>query len=624
VTSRREERPRGSGRSRTSRPSGDAIGDAATVAAAGDLSRDAARRLRGGRLPHVAPPAAPVGTVLDLELEAPGDSRPEVILRDERREATWRVALEPVRQDRWTARVMLPHEPTVVRYHFLLADGSLVRERRQVEGVVEPVYGEWEERDFRIAAYRPSAAPPAWVGGTVVYQIVPDRFAVGDPERPGRRDGDVNGREPLHLAWGERPEVPPKGRDFFGGDLAGIISRLDYLRDLGVSCIYLTPIFAARTNHRYDATDYFLIDPMLGTLDDFRRLVRDAGDRGIRILLDGVFNHCSRDSRYFREARRDRSSPYYRWFEFQEWPDTYTGWADVATLPEFVECPETEEFFLGPDGVARHWLAEGIAGWRTDVTPWITDAWWRRFRHAVRPDGGDGPYLVAEDWADVTGRLVGDQFDGAMNYRFAYTVTGFATGRLTPSELDDRLEMLRRDTPEPMFHAQMNLLGSHDTARLLTVCGGDRARVRLAAAVQLAYPGTPMICYGDEAGIEGEFAEDGRRSFPWDGPDHELTTFYAAAAGARRSSVTLRQGDVRTVWIDDATSSYGFLRTGDDGPVAALFNAGERPAAIAAPVGAWGSGRWTDMLGGLEAVVVEGDVLRVTLPPLASAWFRPT
>lgn len=581
-----------------------------------DLSLAAARRLRDGSLPHVPPSASPVSSRVRLEVDAPDGSEPEAILADPRRETSWRVALTSVAPGRWSAEIELPHEPTVLRYHFRLADGSLVRERRQLEGIAEPQYGVWDERDFQIAVFDPASVPPRWTQGAVAYQIFPDRFAVADPAR-ARDGGDVYGQEPLYPRWGARPERPPKGRDFFGGDLAGIIAKLDYLAEIGVSCVYLTPIFTARTNHRYDTVDYFRIDERLGDEADLRRLVGEAGERGIRIVLDGVFNHCSKEAGYFRLAQADRTSATYRWFDFREWPGEYAGWVDVPYLPEFVECPEVEAFFFGEGGVARYWLDTGIAGWRLDVTPWISDGYWRRFRRAIR-NGRDDLYLVAEDWGDATHRLVGDSFDATMNYRFGYSVAGFVNGKLSPSELDDRLQTLRRDTPGPAFHAQLNLLDSHDTPRLLTICEGDRRRVMLGAALQLAYPGVPMIYYGDEAGLEGENAEDSRRTYPWGEEDQQLLTFYRTAVRARRASPALSEGDVETVWIDDARSSYGFARRHGSEVVLALFNAGDGPIGFDL-TSMGGHGRWIDLLGEIDPAGVD-DGAWVTVPAMSACW----
>ncbi|PZR96613.1 MAG: hypothetical protein DLM69_10760 [Candidatus Chloroheliales bacterium] len=584
-----------------------------------DISLAAARQVRGGTLPHVPPPAAPLSTRVRLELVADEDSYPEAVFTDPRREHGWRVALtEGKSPGHWYTEILLPQEPTLLHYHFVLADGTILRERRQNEGVEQPLFGVWQEQDFHIAVYQPASPPPDWVRGQVVYQIFPDRFARGDAENI-HKGGNTYQHPTLYLDWDAPPEHPPRGRDFYGGDLRGVIGKLDYLKALGITCIYFTPIFASPTNHRYDALDYLKIDPRLGTEDDLRELIARAGERGIRILLDGVFNHCSKDSIYLTAARADKLSPYYRWFNFSNWPDEWVGWVGVKTMPEFVECPEVEEFFFGNDGVAQHWLSYGIAGWRTDVTPWMSDEFWARFRHAVRRAYPEA-YLVAEDWGDATPRLLGTSFDATMNYRFGYSVVGFAAGRLSPAELDDRLETLRRDTPPANFHAQLNLIGSHDTARALTTLGGSAQRLMLAAAFQLAYPGVPMIYYGDEAGSEGSYAEGGRRPYPWGAADERLLDFYKRAINARRQSAALSYGDVRTVWLDER-GGYGFVREVDGEMVIALFNSSASPlrAAVALAADAL-AGQWQDLLGGLPATIATDGVLSVTVPPFGAAW----
>lgn len=561
------------------------------------------------------------GALFRLDVAASARARPTAVLTDTRRGVTWRVALSRSR-GAWSAELRAPMEPTVLRYHFALADGRRIRERRQIEGVNEAIYGRWETRDFQLAVYA-ARSRPEWAADQIAYQIFPDRFARGR-RAPLSVERTVYGRPARALAWGAPPEVPPKGRDFFGGDLAGIRERLGYLADLGVTCLYFTPVFASPTNHRYDALDYERIDPLLGDGRELRALVRDARRKGIRVVLDGVLNHCSCDSEYFRAAQRDREAPSYRWFSFGRWPDRYVRWAKVRSMPQFAETPEVEEFFFGEQGVIRRWARIGIAGWRLDVVPWKSREFWRRFAAAMRRERPD-TYLIAEDWSDATDRLVGDTFDATMNYRFAYAVRGFATGRLSPSELDDRLETLRRDTPAPAFSTQLNLLTSHDTARLLTICDGDRARVKLATALQLAYPGTPMVYYGEEAGLEGRFAEDGRRAFPWDDPDRDLQRFFRTAMRARRRSAVLRRGALRTLLVDDRRSLYGLLREHRRGAVLALFNGGERAARVSLRLTGDDrrSGAWRDLLGGTGATARDGR-LSVTLPPMSAAWLvRP-
>lgn len=604
--------------------------------------------MRGGVQPHVPPPASPVSTPVRLELEVESERYPEVVLVDPRREHEWRVAMERVasrehhvlrpeaasesgdipqsairnpQSEVWQAEILLPQEPTRLHYHFELAGGKVIREKRQVEGMARPLFGVWEEQEFHIAVYDPKGAPPDWVPGSIFYQIFPDRFAVGNPENV-RKGGKVYDKEPLYVEWDEMPEHKPKSRDFYGGDLQGVTGKLDYLKELGITCIYFTPIFESPSNHRYDAIDYVKIDPRLGTEEDLKELIDKGHEQGLRVLLDGVFNHCSSESVYFKGAREDKLSPYYRWFSFLEWPDKWEGWLGVNTMPELVECPEVEQFFFGPEGVAQYWLSLGTAGWRTDVTPWITDEYWRRFRRAVRfafPQA----YLVSEDWGDATHRLLGDTYDATMNYRFGYSVAGFAGGKLTPAELDDRLETLRRDTPLPSFHVQMNLLDSHDTPRVYTVLGKDKARMKLAVAMQFAYPGVPTVFSGDEAGVEGEYAENSRRPFPWGKEDRELLEFYKKVMHTRKASAALSLGGVETVYIDDA-GGYGFLRRYEKEAVLALFNNGADELKMTIPLAEGApSGEWLDLLGG-EAATVSGDVLTAVVPSMGAAWYRAT
>ena len=578
------------------------------------ISLDAARKVRG-HLPHVPPSASPVASHVTLHLDAPAGSAPEAIITDTRREIVWRVALALLPTG-WKTDLLLPTEPTVLTYHFAFNGGTLIREKRQIEGVVRPLFGEWEEKDFRIAVFDPQGMPPTWVRGQVMYQIFPDRFAIGETNSIHKKHGDVYGLPPILNAWGDTPEYPPQGRDFFGGDLRGVINKLDYLHDFGITTIYFTPMFESPTNHRYDAQDYFKIDARLGTEHDLRELVREAEKRGMRVMLDLVLNHCSSESTMFTEAQADKTSPWYRRFEFSEWPH-YNGWLNVKVMPEFVECPETEDFFYGPNGVAQYWLKTGIAGYRTDVTPWITESTWRRFFKAMRAAKPD-IYLIAEDWGDNTSRFTGDQFDATMNYRFGYSVIGFANGRLTPSELDDRLEVLRRDTPDAILHTQMNLLTSHDTPRLLNLVEHDKARVKMAVALQMAYPGVPMVYYGEEAGCAQTDppCESGRVSFPWDKIDEDLHAFFRKAVAARRNSKALSLGNIETIWIDDEQHTYGFAREHDGERMLALFNNGDAEAMIALEV----EGEWHDVLGQLGEVRAGDGMLRVTLPAKTSAW----
>lgn len=598
------------------------------------ISREAARRLRPAGAFHLPPGAQPLNTLVELVVE---DSalQPEVFISDTRREMGWHFFLMPTETaGTWKATFRTPVEPTILHYIFEFRDPNPdtqastlpLLETRQVEGRNTGIYGEYEQLPFKIAIYDPKRMPAEWTQGMLIYQIFPDRFANGDTSNDHLMKG-VYGHEPQFKAWGERPEAPPLGRDFYGGDLRGVIDHLDYIAELGIDCIYFTPIFDAPTNHRYDAIDFMKIDPMLGTEADLVELLDKAHARGIKIVLDAVFNHCSSDSIYFditnkfgSGAYHSQESYYYRWFDFQEWPHQYRGWIGLGFMPEFVECPEMEEYFCGVGGVTAYWLEKGIDGWRCDVAFDNSDEFWRRFRKridAVKPEA----YSVSELWLDSTHYLLGDTFNATMNYRFQWAARGFlGTDDLTPTELDDRLSTWLRDTPPPAVRAQMNLVDSHDTGRILTVCGGDARRVRQILAFQLSYPGAPMIYYGDETGLEGDNAEDGRRSMPWDSLDHALIESYKRAIHFRRTSDALRLGDVEAVVIDDAQRVYAFRRYYRDEVVYCAFNAGDEKAQVRLPLL---DGTWRDALAN-NTIEAQGDSFVASIEPRGAAWFVRT
>lgn len=581
------------------------------------LSQQAARRLRPAGAFHLPPSAQPIGSSADL-IVTDTAAQPEAHITDTRTGQSWRVAL--VRDEsEWRAQIRLPAYPTLLRYHFTFPDGTLLHELRQEEGHTTPVYGRWLEQAFQIAVYDPAGMPPDWTQGMVIYQVFPDRFANGDTATDHLAYG-VYGHAPLFKQWGDLPEHPPLGRDFFGGDLRGVIERLPYLRDLGVECLYFTPIFASPTNHRYDANDYLKIDPMLGSEADFDELVAKAEAHNIRLILDAVYNHCSTDSRYFQDALTSKESPYYRWFVFEDYPRTWQGWYGHSHMPEFAECPEMEAFFIGTDGPSGYWSRKGIAGFRTDVTVSNSDGFWQRWR-AWLESNHPGMYTVAEEWGNASRYLLGDMFSATMNYRFAWALRGFfAYDKLSPSELDDRLQTWLRDTPEPAQRAQMNLIDSHDTGRAFTACGGERARYRQLIAFQFAYPGAPMLYYGDETGIGGDDAESARRTMPWDALDADLIAWFQRLISLRRQARALRLGSVTTVLLDDAARVYGFARRHESEVVYALFNGGASPASVS--ILGVEAGTWRDLLGShADAMVAADGALRVTLAGRGAAWY---
>lgn len=589
-----------------------------------NLSREIARRLRAPKNKpfHLSPGAQPMGTTVELTVEN-ATSQPHALLTDTRRAHTWSAYLTDQGGGTYKTTIRLPDEMTIITYQFAFADEDTphLLERRQQEGHTTPIYGEWIDMPFKIAVYDPDRMPADWTQGLLIYQIFPDRFADGDPSNNRVSEG-VYGHEPLYKAWGERPEHPPMGRDFFGGDLRGIVDKLDYLADLGIECIYLNPIFKAPSNHRYEATDYLQIDPMLGDDALFDELIEGAHARDIKIILDGVFNHCSSDSVYFDIQRQyggacaSKESPYFRWFEFEEYPTKYKGWYGFGFMPEFVECPEVEHFFNGEDGVTAYWLKRGIDGWRLDVAFDNTDHFWRGFRRRVEATK-PGAYTISEEWRDSTHYLLGDTFNATMNYRFSHAVRGFfADDNLSAGEFDDRMMTWLRDTPAPAVKAQMNLVDSHDTIRMMDMCIGDTAekhqRIKQIAAFMLSYPGAPTIYYGSETALEGNSQEDGRRCMPWDNLDADMGAYYRKIIHQRRYLPALKLGDVETVIADDQRRVYAFTRSHGEQTVLCIFNVGSQAAEVKLPVTA---GSVNDVLN--EHPIKDGVI---TLPPHGSAW----
>ncbi|MEX0787255.1 MAG: glycoside hydrolase family 13 protein, partial [Anaerolineales bacterium] len=351
---------------------------------------------------------------------------------------------------------------------------------------------------------------PAWVSNAVFYQIFPDRFANGD------RSNDPPGVDP----WGSTPTA----WGFQGGDLRGILGKLDYLADLGVNALYLTPIFEAASNHRYNTTDYYLIDPRLGRTEDWTALLDAAHMRGFHVVLDGVFNHCGRGFFAFYDLmEREAHSPYRDWFHVTQFPldaygpgvaKAYRAWWDLKSLPKFnTSHPDVRRYLLT---VARHWIERGADGWRLDVPNEIDDdTFWAEFRAQVKAANPDA-YLVGEIW-DADPRWVGENhFDGLMLYPLRKLLVDFvATGTLSATQFLEEITSLTRKFPDGFRDHHYLPIGSHDTERFRTLCSGESPRVRLAALIQFTFPGAPALYYGDEIGLEGGKDPDSRRAFSW-------------------------------------------------------------------------------------------------------------
>jgi glycosidase len=398
---------------------------------------------------------------------------------------------------------------------------------------------------------------PPWVYDAIIYQIFPDRFANGDS------DNDPPNVHP----WGAEPTL----WHFQGGDLQGVLQHFDYLLDLGVTTLYFNPIFKATANHRYNTYDYMVIDPRLGTLEDFQALLRHAHKHGVRILLDGVFNHCGRGFFAFNDVLENQEHSHYKeWFHIKRFPvraygpgkaEDYLAWWDIKSLPKFnTDNPDVRQYLME---VARHWTEQGIDGWRLDVPNEIDDdSFWAEFYEVVKGIN-PGAYLLGEIW-DVDPRWVGaGHFDGLTNYPLRQALRAFLLDQsLSPSAFLAEVERITAAYPWEHTLANVSLLGSHDTRRLWRLCDGHVDRILSLYFLVFTLPGVPHIYYGDEVGLDGGKDPDNRRAFPWDPArwNERVRQGVKDLISLRRRSSALRRGRFKMLAADDALGTLAFLR----------------------------------------------------------------
>jgi len=507
--------------------------------------------------------------------------------------------------------------------------------------------------DMQLTVFDPSLAPVPWFSEGIVYQIFPDRFhrtfLPAPPE--GKR---------LHENWNDQPEYEPRAdpvtnrqiwnSDFFGGSLAGICAKLDCLRDLGVTVLYLNPVFQAFSSHRYDTGDYEQIDPLLGDWDDFRRMCQKAHALGMRVVLDGVFNHTGSDSRYFnREGRypelgayQSPSSPYYDWYTFQQHPDIYTSWWGIDTLPSVNELvPSYIDYIIeGENSIVKRWLRAGADGWRLDVADELPDPFIQKLYRAAKAEKPDA-IVIGEVWEDASNKisysvrrrhLHGGHLDGVMSYPFRNAVISYLLGG-NAADFVSVMEELRENYPPGAFLNSMNFLGTHDTPRILTVLAGapwpeskqekaacrltggaydlGKKRLMLASLILFAFPGAPTIYYGDEAGVSGFDDPFNRTAYPWGKEDKALVSWYRRLAEVRHGSPALRRGDIR--YYPAPPEVLAFSRTSGNQAILAVTNAKNAPAHVLLP---WAGTAAVELLTGRPLPVEKGQIA-LTLEPLS-------
>lgn len=535
--------------------------------------------------------AVPCGKKLRLRVFAEGLHR--VYLRLWWQNAEKLLPMKPTLANFYECDLKLPREPGLLWYYFVAeGDGGrtwfLGNAADGLGGV--GTISESEPRGYQVTVYDPAYDTPHWMRNGMMLQIMVDRYnAVGEK--------DVCNLPPAsfyHIHWDDDPTLVINddrygdscNNDYFGGNLRGVMEKLDYIQSLGVTVLYFNPIFKARSNHKYNTGDYKTIDPSFGTEADFMALCSEAEKRGMRVILDGVFSHTGSDSLYFNRdgsygdggAYNDPNSPYREWYRFYNWPDEYESWWGFKTLPNVDEdTPSYQDFIIrDEDSVIAHWLRAGAAGWRLDVADELPMEFIRRVRARILRERRDGA-LIGEVWEDPTNKVaygemrcyaLGDTLDSCMNYPLRTALLDFFCYRSDAGAFVRRLENMRENMPMPFFYSEMNLLGSHDTARAISVFAdigdmapdrvyrhpfmmspGDYARGkrRMLAAWQLicALPGMPCLYYGDEAGLTGMADPYNRATYPWGHEDAALVETYRRIMTDRMASPVLRTGDLR-------------------------------------------------------------------------------
>ena len=481
----------------------------------------------------------------------------------------------------------IPETPGLYWYYFAVEDRHGAR-KYICRGAAGVGYESDTVQDlYQLTVFDGSYAVADWFGRGITYNIFPDRFCRTEvPPKEGYR-----AHREVHDNWNDLPVYQPDAHgeilnnDFFGGSLKGVLSKLDYLASLHVQTIYFNPIFEAYSNHRYDTGNYKNIDPMMGTEEDFKELCAEAKKRGMRVILDGVFSHNGYDSVYFNArghydsvgAFQSQESPYYEWYDFSHWPDQYSSWWGIYTLPQVNELnPKYLDYIIeDEDSVIRRWLRLGASGWRLDVADELPDEFIAKLNAAARREKPDA-LVVGEVWEDASNKISysvrrryfqGGELDSVMNYPLRDGVMSFLGG--SPAEdFAEKMECLRENYPRAVFYNLMNIIGTHDTPRALTVMGAKpedwsgsrdhRARARLigedliaarrkmylAAVIQFTMPGSPTIYYGDEAGLQGFEDPFNRRTYPWGNEDGSLLEFYRKLCAVRTQSSALTDGEI--------------------------------------------------------------------------------
>ncbi|PBH69335.1 glycoside hydrolase family 13 protein [Clostridioides difficile] len=436
---------------------------------------------------------------------------------------------------------------------------------------------------YQITVYKDFKVP-TWYKEGILYHIFVDRF------NNGNRSGKVDNPKKNSFIYGNWEDTPMYIKDsqgdvirwdFHGGNLRGIINKLGYLKKLGVSILYLSPIFEASSNHKYDTGDYKKIDPMFGDEDTFKELIDKAKEKGISIVLDGVFSHTGADSKYFNMygnynslgAYQSKESPYYSWYMFEEFPQKYKSWWDVKTLPNINELEHSymDYIIYDNDSVINKWVNMGIKGWRLDVADELPTKFIRELKKELKK-ADDDSILIGEVWEDASNKisygqrrsyLLGEELDSVMGYPFRNNMFSFLKGEINSYELCNRYMQIKENYPKESVRSNLNLIGTHDVTRAKTELNDDVDLVKLAVAIQMTFEGVPYIYYGDEAGLCGGVDPDNRRTYPWKNEDEDMLNFYRDVIKIRNKNKLLSSGNTEFIYTNN-DSVFSFIRVNEN------------------------------------------------------------
>lgn len=622
------------------------------------------------------PCSARVSLRLKVVSEAPPDS---VLLRlwsQERGEILYTMALlETSDKDRiYHRKIKVLNHPGLLWYFFIVhLEGQIYYYGNNLvqRGGIGCIYIH-EPPSYQITVYKSNAETPNWFKSKVMYQVFVDRFFSYMPE-------DIkyipDPKTYFLREWSDLPDYerdPDNHRvlryDYFGGNLLGLIEKLPYLCELGIGILYLNPIFEAHSNHKYDTGNYHRIDPMYGDQAVFHRLCQEGERLGIAIILDGVFSHTGSNSIYFNRdetydslgAYQSASSPYYSWYRFDRHPDLYDCWWGIDTMPNVNETdPGYQDFILyHKNSVIRYWMELGAKGWRLDVADELPDSFIKSLKGVMKAVDEDA-VLIGEVWEDASNKvsygqireyLLGEELDSPTNYPFRRILLDFFLGIISAEEMHLALMQLYENYPMHHFYSAMNLVGSHDVPRVLTLLGeapdpqalskaeqrlyrlsaSKRSlavkRLKLLSAIQMFFPGVPCIYYGDEAGLEGYSDPYNRAPYPWGKENLELQFWYKTIIGFRNQYDALQTGSWQTLYAHG--NVYGLVRQivedrdvfgqkKKNGTFLVFVNrCTDQTENIEVDIRNWCSGPLVNLLDGQEKIDMDGSVLRLTLHPL--------